>query len=410
MKKRLALTPLAITVLLISLVFPLFPIEASAGNLGVGLRVLPGGDGSSNTEITGNTKLWFVVKQGASFSRELILTGSSSVDQKINLSLVQLARVDGEPSVTDVKSEILPWVTFSDNDFLLKRNTSSNVILTVSPPTNIKSSAFEAYLIVTASGLETATKDDGVTKAVLKNSARVAQPVFVGVGSYEEFKIDFEIKDVEGKKTSTEKFLRIYLDNRGKTPISPSGQVQLKNMDFEQGTIGPLNFYASTIQPKSKAFVDVILPPEVNPGNWKIFVRATQGSITVTREFDKNLTFTNSFGLFFILIRLIILLAGIALSLWIYRTFKPRRSKNESGVKVEKDSIPDETKALIAQLEAKAAKLEAQVAKTSATKKTTKKAATKVVSKKSSTNNVTSARPKKAAVKKVAKKSPSKDS
>lgn len=397
-------------VLLLSLVFSLAPNQASAGNLGVGLRVLPGGDGSSNSEITGNTKLWFVVKQGASFSRELILTGSSSVDQKINLSLVQLARVDGEPSVTDIKSEILPWVIFSENDFLLKKNTATNVVLTVSPPNNIKSSAFEAYLIVTASGIETTSKDDGVTKAVLKNSARVAQPVFVGVGSYEEFKIDFEIKDVEGKKSSTEKFLRIYLNNRGKTPISPSGQIQLKNMDFDQGTIGPLNFYASTIQPKTQAFVDVILPAEVNPGNWKIFTRATQGSITVTREFDKNLTFTNSFGVFFILIRLIILLAGIALTLWIYRTFKPRRAKNESGVKVEKDSIPDETKELIAQLEAKAAKLEAQVAKKAATKKTAKKAATKVVARKSSAKNMGSANPTKAPAKKVAKKSPPKNS
>ncbi len=57
----------------------LLPQLATAGDLGVGLRVVP--NTASNSEISGNTKLWFVVKQDDETSRELVLSGSSSMDQ-----------------------------------------------------------------------------------------------------------------------------------------------------------------------------------------------------------------------------------------------------------------------------------------------------------------------------------------
>lgn len=378
-------------------------LAAANGNLGVGLRVIPGGSGTTESGLTGNTKLWFVVKQGETFSRDLLLTGSSTLDQKVSLSLVQLARVDGEPSVTNVVSEVSPWVIYSKNDFILKKNDVANVRISVSPPVDLKSSSFEAYLVVTASGLESITKDDGITKAVIKNSARVAQPVFIGVGNYEDFKINFEIKDVDGIKNSDGKFIRVFIDNQGKTPISPSGTVQIKNLDFEQAAIGPFEFYSATIAPKSKAFIDVPIPSAVNPGNWKIFVRATQGSVTETSEFTKNLTFSNSFDYLGWGLRALITAIGIFLALWSYRTFRPHKDHGEIMARTKKAKISDETAALIAELEAKTAALEAEVAKKTVRKKAAKKSAKKATVKKAAVSA-----PKKAVVKKTAKKAATK--
>lgn len=369
--------------------------NADSGGLGVGLRVFPSGDESDNSGLTGNTKLWFVVKQGESQSRELLLTGSATVDQKISLSLVQLARVDGQPSITDISSELTPWANFSQNNFVLNKNQSKQIKFTISPPQDAPSSAYEAYLIVTAGGLQKNSIDGDTTQAVIKNSARVAQPVFVGVGSFEEFKIDFELKNVVDIHNSEGKFLRVFISNRGKTPIAPNGQVQMKNMDFEQATIGPLMFYSSTIPPKSEAYVDVALPQEVNPGKWRVLVRATQGNITVTKEFEKDLAFRLGIDWFSWLIKAISLLLGGFLSLWIYRTLRSDRIHRKDTEEVRALQIADETKALIAQLEAQKTALEKQVAQTSQRSQTRKAAIKKEPAK---------GRAKKAATKKPPKK------
>jgi hypothetical protein len=256
----------------------------------------------------------------------------------------------------------------------------------IAPPKDAKSGSYEAYLIVNASDPGVYKSSGKITEAVIKNSARVAQPVFVGVGDYEDFVVNFEITDVDGIKNFQDKFLRVYLDNQGKTPISPSGQLQLKNMDFEQGTLGPFPFYSATISPDSKAFIDVPIPSSVNPGKWKIFVSASQGNVTETREFEKNLTFTNRFDFLGVAVRVIVLVLGLVLALWAYRTLRPRgdRDTNLSPItkrsRRNKNRMADkETQALIAGLRAKAdaAELKASRLQKSAAKKSTKKKSTR---------------------------------
>ncbi len=396
----------------------LLPQLASAGDLGVGLRVVP--NSSTNSQISGNTKLWFVVKQDDETTRELVLSGSNSMDQLVKLSMVKLQRIDGEPAISNEASDLVPWVVFSENNFVLKKNQSKSVTIKIAPPTDAKSGSYEAYLIVSASDSKVYKSSGKVTEAVIKNSARVAQPVFVGVGNYEDFVVDFEISDVDGVKTLQDKFIRIFLDNKGKTPISPSGQVQLKNIDFEQGTLGPFPFYSATISPDSKAYIDVQVPDTVNPGNWKLFVSASQGNVTETREFEKNLTFTNRFDFLGGAIRGFVVLLGLLLAFWAYQTLRPRTESHAPSRLIAKrsirgrDRISKETQALIAELEAKAEAAERKAAglkkttrKRAPVKKATKKVATKkVVSaskpvKKSTTRKAT---PKKKATRKVAAK------
>ena len=396
----------------------LLPNLATAGDLGVGLRVVP--NSSTNSQISGNTKLWFVVKQNDATSRELVLSGSNSMDQQVRLSLVKLQRIDGEPAISNEASDVAPWIAFSENNFVLRKNQSKSITMKIAPPTDAKSGSYEAYLIVSASDAKAYKSSGEVTEAVIKNSARVAQPVFVGVGNYEDFVVNFGIADVDGIKTLQDKFIRVFLDNKGKTPISPSGQIQLKNMDFEQGTLGPFPFYSATISPDSKAYIDVQVPDTVNPGNWKLFVSASQGNVTETREFEKNLTFTNRFDFLGGAIRAVVVLLGLLLAFWAYRTLRPRSatdtpSKRKSGRSSRsKNRISKETQALIAELEAKAeaaerkaAELKKTTRKRAPVKKVTKKIAAKKVASKSKPVKKTTTRkatPKKKATKKAALK------
>jgi hypothetical protein len=380
--KRASLRKLLFTTLVGSTLF--LPHQATAGDLGVGLRVIP--SSSASSQISGNTKLWFVVKQNDMTTRELVVSGSNSMDQLVKLSLAKLQRIDGEPAISNDASEIMPWVEFSENNFILRKNQSKTVTMKIAPPKDSKSGSYEAYLIVNASDPIAYKSSGKVTEAVIKNSARVAQPVFVGVGNYEDFIVNFEIIDVDGIKNFQDKFLRVYLDNQGKTPISPNGQLQLKNMDFEQGTLGPFPFYSATISPDSKVFIDVPIPSSVNPGKWKIFVSASQGNVTETREFEKNFTFTNRFDFLGAAIRVIVLVLGLVLALWAYRTLRPRGDRDTYLSPMTKRSrrnknrmASKETQALIAGLRAKAdaAELKASRLQKSAAKKSTKKKSTR---------------------------------
>ncbi len=382
MFKRASLRKLLLTTFIGSTLF--LPQMAIAGDLGVGLRVIP--KSSTSSQISGNTKLWFVVKQNDVTTRELVVSGSNSMDQLVKLSLAKLQRIDGEPAISNDASEIMPWVEFSENNFILRKNQSKTLTMKIAPPKDAKSGSYEAYLIVSASDPGAYKSSGKVTEAVIKNSARVAQPVFVGVGDYEDFIVNFEIADVDGIKNFQDKFLRVYLDNQGKTPISPSGQLQLKNMDFEQGTLGPFPFYSATIFPDSKAFIDVPIPSSVNPGKWKIFVSASQGNVTETREFEKNLTFTNRFDFLGVAIRVIVLVLGLVLALWAYRTLRPRGDRDTNLISITKRSrrnknrmADKETQALIAGLRAKAdaAELKASRLQKSAAEKSTKKKSTR---------------------------------
>jgi Mg-chelatase subunit ChlI len=195
-------------------------------------------------------------------------------------------------------------------------------------------------------------------------------------------------------------------------------------MDFEQGTLGPFPFYSSTISPDSKAFIDVPIPSSVNPGNWKIFVSASQGNVTETREFEKNLTFTNRFNFLGAAIRVVALVLGLVLALWAYRTLRPqgnrvthlspmtkrfRRNKKRMADKEIQDLIARSRERAYA-AELKASRLQKSTAKKSATKKsaTKKAAAKKSAAKKSATKK--SATKKSATKKSATKKSATKKS
>lgn len=369
------------------------PTVAAEGNLGLSLQILQGD--SSKSGLESNTRLWFVVEPGKSKSRTFIVQSTATVSEKISLSIGAVKRVNGQSQLAiGETSPIEKWVSFSTNDFILDPKADKKIVMTLKVPVEEDINSFSAMLLVKASSISNQKSKDAYS---VPGAAQIAAPIFLGVGTEDEFITEFEIKDVFGVDTTEGKALRVEIKNNGKTPVSILGDVQVTGITFQTDTLGPFNYETETIAPGESKFADAIVGDQIVEGKWRIYITASQGAITETREFEKNITYTATNSLLPLLIRVAIGVISILLLLWVYRTFRPRGVQRR-GLAVDKENkISEETRALIAELEAKTRALEAEVAKKSVRKKATKKAtAKKPVSSKGAVE--------KSASKKVAKK------
>ncbi len=369
------------------------PTVAAEGNLGLSLQILQGD--SSKSGLESNTRLWFVVEPGTSKSRTFIVQSTAAVSEKISLSIGAVKRVNGQSQLAiGETSPIENWVSFNSNDFILAPKADKKIVMTLTVPVDEDINYFSAMLLVKASSISNQKSKDAYS---VPGAAQIAAPIFLGVGTEDEFITAFEIKDVFGVDTTEGKALRVEIKNNGKTPVSILGDVQVTGITFQTDTLGPYNFETETIAPGESKFADAIVGDQIVEGKWRIYITASQGAITETREFEKNITYTATNSLLPLLIRVAIGIISILLLLWVYRAFRPRGVQRQ-GLAVDKENkISEETRALIAELEAKTTALEAEVAKKSVRKKATKKAtAKKPVSSKGAVE--------KSASKKVAKK------
>lgn len=369
------------------------PTVAAEGNLGLSLQILQGD--SSKSGLESNTRLWFVVEPGKSKSRTFIVQSTAAVSEKISLSIGAVKRVNGQSQLAiGETSPIENWVSFDTNDFVIAPKADKKIVMTLTVPVDENINSFSAMLLVKASSFSNQKSKDAYS---VPGAAQIAAPIFLGVGTEDEFITEFEIKDVFGVDTTEGKALRVEIKNNGKTPVSILGDVQVTGITFQTDTLGPFNYETETIAPGESKFADAIVGDQIVEGKWRIYITASQGAITETREFEKNITYTATNSLLPLLIRVAIGIISILLLLWVYRAFRPRGVQRQ-GLAVDKENkISEETRALIAELEAKTRALEAEVAKKSVRKKATKKAtAKKPVSSKGAVE--------KSASKKVAKK------
>ena len=306
------------------------PSNAAQPNLGLALDVLPSTD-PEISKLTQGQALWFVIPPGSSKFRDVRITSSANVSERIDLSIGYLNRIDGVATLDDSKkSETAPWANFNPKSFVLKPGESQIVRFNYVIPDDVEVGIHEAFLFATASQL------------VVKNSseyrvpqnARVASPIFLGVGTSADIATDFSIDDVSGVVVDGVNQLKIDFNNIGKTPLSLSGSIQLSSAEFQNLLIGPLQFTSLVIRPGIKSYVLVPAPPELTPGKWKILVSATQISTTKTREFTKNLTFEPPSALISNLVRVLSALLFFGLFVLAYRTLRKSRVKT--------DNYPDE--------------------------------------------------------------------
>lgn len=369
------------------------PTVAAEGNLGLSLQILQGN--SSKSGLESNTRLWFVVEPGKSKSRTFIVQSTAAVSEKISLSVGAVKRVNGQSQLAiGETSPIENWVSFDTNDFVIAPKADKKIVMTLTVPVDEDINSFSAMLLVKASGISNQKSKDAYS---VPGAAQIAAPIFLGVGTEDEFITEFEIKDVFGVDTTEGKALRVEIKNNGKTPVSILGDVQVTGITFQTETLGPFNYETETIAPGESKFADAIVGDQIVEGKWRIYITASQGAITETREFEKNITYTGSNSLFLLLVRVVIGVISLLLLLWVYRAFRPRVVQRRGLAADKENKVSEETRVLIAELEAKTRALEAEVAKKSVRKKATKKAtAKKPVSSKGAVE--------KSASKKVAKK------
>lgn len=279
MIKRVAPTTLLLAFVISTSLGGFVNNSATAAGLGISVRVIPGGNQEGQEAVGANKRMWMIVKQGDSRSREIQISSTSSISQLISLSIVDASIINGVTSAGKTLNEANSWAKFSANNFILPAGTRKTVSMEVAIPNGIKDAAIEAYLVATAqSPKPTGNKGNAKYNAVVKGQARFAHGLFLGVGDYEKFRVNFSIEDVKDTRRNGQKKLLIFLNNKGLTPIAPSGEVTLQNADFPGLRFGPIKYLTARINPESKSVFVVDLPEEVIPGKWKIFVRASQGN------------------------------------------------------------------------------------------------------------------------------------
>jgi hypothetical protein len=349
----------------------------SADSLGIGLTVIPVNDGT-NANLSFNNRLWFGIEQGQSFTRQIEVSSSSAIAQKVEMQLFDVLYDNGARGIrTDRASTTTPWVKFSPASVVLPPKGKANISMTYTIPTDAPDSSYEAFLRVNASAVnlpKSQESKDGGVRVVLAGSAAIDLPVWLGVGDPINLKSDFEISGVFGALIGGEKKLRVIVKNSGKTPLGLDGSVQLTDAAFSDRTFGPFFYRSPEIQPGQESFIDIAMPDEVTEGRWKIFVVAEQGSIRKSKVFEEELTF-KPLGTGFPIQFLIVILAiiGLVFGWRLIRSSSSPISKSQSRFRKSQLGDKQIAQELIKQLNAQIAAQEFRKKKRPTKKRSPKK-------------------------------------
>jgi len=374
--------------------------HANAANLGLTLQILQGE--SSKSGVENNTRLWFVIEPGTSKSRKIIVRNTSGSPESVSISIGAVKRVNGESqlAVGEV-SETEKWANFSDQDFLLAPRSEKVVSVGFTIPKSESVNSYSAMLLVKATSPQNLANNLDYS---VPGAAQIAAPIFLGIGTEDEFVTSFEIKGVEGQNTVQGKSLRVEIKNSGKTPISIQGDVQVTGITFKTSTLGPFTYQTETIAPGERKFADALVGESIAESKWRIYVTAVQGQVTESREFEVDIRYSGSSTSFIQILKFAVPILFLFLLYWSITVLRSSRRKQQ-GIEptVEKSTprigLPDlsdhEIEQLLAEFKSKSSKRKAS--KKPAANSTTKKTVAKKVAKK--------APPKKAVTNKVAKKS-----
>ena len=303
--------------LMIALSSVVAPVNIAHAEGGFFLRILP----DTSKEWSNNSKLWLVAVPGEKSTRRFTVSNSSTKRIEVDLKLGGARILDGIISFDkDAKLKSEGYASFSENPVKLSPKEQKVIEVIFSAPSGVESFAEDGYLVASIAG-EKVSSNSGL-QVVIPTVYQYAYPMFVGVGSYAEYRSNFEIVDVDGYINSKGNALRVFLRNTGKIPILLNGDVSFQDATFGGPVLGPFNFSTSRISPGQTGFVAVQLPETITETKWKIFTKATVGVNTKTRTFEKDLSFT---GVSLFTRAIQVLLAGVSLLglLWSWRQFRP---------------------------------------------------------------------------------------
>lgn len=283
------------------------------------LRVLP----DSSREWSDNSKLWVVAVPGEKSIRRFTVSNTSNRRIDVNLKLGGAQILDGVISFDKnarLRSE--GYASFSENPVKLSPNEQKVIQVIFSPPTGTESFAEDGYLVASIAGKDVSSKSG--LQVVIPTVYQYAYPMFVGIGSYAEFRSDFEILDVDGYINSKGNALKVFLKNTGKIPILLNGDVSFQDATFGGPVLGPFEFSTSRISPGQTAFAAVQLPETITETKWKIFTKANVGINTKTKIFEKDLSFTGV-SLFTRAVQALLAIVSLLGLLWSWRQFRPSK-------------------------------------------------------------------------------------
>ena len=311
---------MALVILMGSFYISFGQINSAHAEGGFFLRVLP----DSSKEWSDNSKLWVVAVPGAKTTRKFTLANTTNRSINVNLKLGGSRILDGVISFDkDVKLKSAGYASFSENPVKLARNEQKVIEVAFSPPAGLESFAEDGYLVASVAGKDAPSTKSGV-QVVIPTIYQYAYPMFVGVGSFAEYRSDFEIVDVGGYINSKGNALKVFLKNTGKIPILLSGDVSFQDATFGGPVLGPFGFSTSRISPGQTAYAAVQLPETITETSWKIFTKAIVGNNTKTRTFEKDLSFTGV-SVFMRTIQVLLAIVSILGLLWSWRQLRPSK-------------------------------------------------------------------------------------
>lgn len=263
----------------------------AADNLGLRIDVLPNPLVSEAEPYSQNRRLWLVTSEPTTTSRTIKITSSVNNPQLITLDISGARRI-GEDTQIDVdnESEIKPWTSFSDSNFILPAFGQKTIQITITPPENLKDYSQDAFLIVKSAATNAPKIDKKRTVGILNSVFQFATPLFYGIGDIKNL-VSVQIKDIDTYIDENGKYAEIEIFNNGVGPVEISGDAQFTNLEFQTENVGPLQYSLPPLLPGEQGYGTLRLPETMVPGKWKIFIQAYAGSYGDAVVITKNLTF-----------------------------------------------------------------------------------------------------------------------
>jgi len=260
---------------------------SSPGSLGLGIDVLPA-SGAEDSTLGATGSLWFLLPPGKTGTRSFRVNSVANVSMNISISLGFGEYRDGISAFDDSKkSEIVNWARFSDTSFSLSPGASKVVSITFDVPKGAEIKANLATVFVKGVAQNIQSNKPGFS---VGGAARVAIPIFLGVGTAQQISINFKIlgttiKNVEGKR-----FAYIRIQNIGKTPVAPVGLIKVQAQLGGISVPDPIKVQSSTVIPGQSRDVIFLIPTYIPNGKWTFMEEFQQGPIAQTAQADIALT------------------------------------------------------------------------------------------------------------------------
>ena len=373
--------------------------HAAKASLGLAANVLQSQDSAS--AIGANSSLWFLLKPGASTVRQISVRSLANVPMTVTTKIGYGMYLNGVAEFDESKnSEAAKWISFSEPTFTLGVGSTHIISMKMSIPGTALIGTNLATLFINGSPLKAERQ---TSKYAVPGAARIAIPMFVGVGTMAQIATSFSIDKTRIYNDQGGRFASLYVTNNGKTPISPSGSIMIQNESGDVKFSKPVLLYSKTLIPGESGLITVKIPTAVPNGKWVFKETLSQGAFSESKEVKVSLTapsiFTKVNG-----IRILAFLISIFILIYALRR---RRKENNVEETYLVDSIEHfAIDTIIAEMDPQIA---VNTVKKRPVKKVAKKATKKIAKKASAKKKVAakkSAPTMKKAVKKVAKKTP----